>query len=71
MLFKIKNTVWYEIRKLEIPLNNLRTFFTAQFGRSFVAACVQVWNSLEELFNGGGGVAVFKSWMNRALNLFD
>ena len=34
---------------------------TVQFGRSFVPACVQFWNSLEELGFAGDVVAALKS----------
>ena len=41
-----------------------------QFGRSFVPACMHLWNSLDESCSAGDGVTVFKSQINRAL-LFD
>ena len=41
-----------------------------QFGRSFVPACVQLWNSLAGSRLAGDGVAAFKSRISRAL-LFD
>ena len=37
-----------------------------QFGRSFVPACVQLWNSLDEPCFAGDGVVAFKSQINRA-----
>ena len=43
---------------------------TVQFGRSFVPACVQLWNSLDYPCFACDGVATFKSQINRAL-LFD
>ena len=43
---------------------------TVRFSRSFVSACVQVWNSLNEPCFAGDGVAAFKSQINRAF-LFD
>ena len=38
-----------------------------QFGRSFVPACVQLCNSLDEPCFAGDGAAAFKSQINRAL----
>ena len=52
-------------RYLDVP--RCRTF---QFSRSFVPACVQLWNSLDEPCFAGDGVAAFKSLINHSL-LFD
>ena len=43
---------------------------TVQFGRSFVPACVHLWNSLDEPYVTGDGEDAFESQINRAL-LFD
>ena len=40
---------------------------SVHFGRTFVPACVQLWNSLDEPCFAGDGVAAFKSVINRAL----
>ena len=40
---------------------------TVQFCRSFVPACVQLWNSFDQPFFASDGVAAFKSLINHAL----